>query len=98
MTVLASGLPQILDEGKVAPQAMDSDKNWHVTLEQEDMLVFSLAPNGTVMMRAVSSGEWEERQGSDPSRPITDPVRNIVSANNAAGPVSSDTGRSEIPK
>jgi hypothetical protein len=97
MTVLASELPQILAEGKIASQAMDGDKDWHVTLEQEDVLVFSLAPNGTVKMCAVSRGEWEERQGSDPSRRITDVIRDIVSANHAAGPPSSGIVRSEIP-
>ena len=76
---------------------MDGDKNWLVTLEQEDALVFSLAPNGTVTMRAVSRGEWEECQGSDPSRPMADVVQNIVSADNAAGPASSDPVHSEIP-
>jgi hypothetical protein len=94
MTGLAMGLPQALDGGLAASLAMDSDKNWQVTIETEDALLFSLAPNGTVIMRALSHGEWEERQaenqGLDRSRPMADVVRSIVSAGSAARPASSE--------
>jgi hypothetical protein len=100
MTVLGTELPQALDQGQIPSHAIDSVKNWHVTFEQEDVIVFNLAPNGTVIMRAVSRGEWEQRQAEnrvlDPSRPMADVARSIVSTNDAARPTSSDTVHSEI--
>jgi hypothetical protein len=93
MTVLATELPQVLDEVEVLSQAMDGDKSWRAAFEQEDVLLFSLGPNGTVMMCAVPRGEWNERQAeyqaSDSSRPVTDEARRIVSSNNTARPASS---------
>jgi hypothetical protein len=70
-------------------KAMDAGKDWWVTLEHEDALLFALAPDGTMKMRVVPITEWEaqlaENEALGASRAVADVVRHIVSADDASG-------------
>jgi hypothetical protein len=98
MTELAMGLPQALDDGPVASQTMDSEKNWLITCEQDDALVFSLAPSGTVSLRAVRQVEWDAilaaNEVSGRTQAVADVVRHVVSEGNVSSAEPSKTRRS----
>jgi hypothetical protein len=68
---------------------MDTGKDWWVTLEQKDALLFAMAPDGTVKMRVIPITEWEsqlaENEAIGSRRSVADVVRHIVSADDASG-------------
>jgi hypothetical protein len=56
---------------------MNTGKDWWVTLEHEDALLFAMASDGTVKMRVVPVTQWEAQ--------LADMVRHLVSDDDTAG-------------
>lgn len=56
---------------------MNTGKDWWVTVEHEDALLFAVAPDGTVKMRVVPATQWEAQ--------LEDMVRYLVSDDDSSG-------------